>query len=128
MDYDERYTGGTPIEFFDQHGLEIEFIQQIILKLIGDNPFTLYLRDDYDPRFFYLLGLEHLPIRDVNLVDTFKNYDERFTDLMKRMKEEDRKIYSVEDVVITVAEQTLENLKYPALEDLIAACEKHIQI
>jgi hypothetical protein len=128
LDYDPQYSLDKPIEFFEQYGLEIEIIQKLLAKLLKGSEFTLYLRDDYDPRFFDMLGLEQLQIRDIDVIDKFENYDTRYAEMIRRMQEEKLNLYSIEDVVATIAEQTFDNLKYEDLNDLLAVCRKQIQI
>ncbi len=123
--FDKQFTNGVPREYFEYYGLEPHLVKEIVTTLIGQNEFVFYLREDYDPRFFNMLELDQVKIRDIGLVDNFKTYEERHNEILKRIEQQQFDMYSVEHIIETVAQQTYENLKYQNMDELLTMCRDH---
>ncbi len=124
-EYEQHYGGGKPLSYFYENGISLGNLKTILTKLIGNSEVILCLRDDYDPRFFHLLGLNNFIIKSVGLIDNFNNYDERLNELLKRVEIKGMNIYSVEEVVSTLAFQTFDNLKFNDLDLLLKSCKEN---
>ena len=122
LEFDQKFSGGKPLSFFLKEGVAPEAIKIIIEMLTDKSEFLFYLRDDYDPRFLEMLGLDSANARDVALIDSFISYDKRHTEIIRRISQQRLNMYSVEYVVVTLAEQTFDNLKYDNLDDINLNC------
>ena len=121
-EYDQRAGNGQPIEYFEKFGVEVEIIEVIVKQLTDGSDFLFYLRDDYDTRFLNFMGIHDAQMKDISLIDTFNNYDERHQELLTRLKRSKLNMFSVKDVVATLAEQTYDHLKYRSLDEIYSAC------
>ncbi len=114
--YDPSNFGNTPLSFFVENGITIDQVRNALHNLINIQKVVFFLRDVYDPISFKTLGIDYFILEDIDLLDTFKNYDERYAELSKRIETSKMNIYSVEDVVKTAAYQTFDNLQYDNLD------------
>jgi len=120
--FDEKYTNGIPLKYFEVCGLKAESMKVIVTRLTGHSEFIFYLRDDYDTRFLEMLGIDQIKARDIALIDTFNNYEERHSEILKRIKQQQLDMYSARDVVEVLGQQTFDNLKYQSVEELLTVC------
>ncbi|AXQ98996.1 hypothetical protein [Pseudoalteromonas piscicida] len=121
-EYDDRAAQGKPLSYFFENGLELKQIRDSVEKLTAGSEFNFYLREDYDPRFFHFIGFDETNIRNIDHIDTYENYDQRYDEIKRRVHAQNLNMFSIKDVVKVVAEQTFDNLKYQCMSDLMVAC------
>ncbi len=114
--YDPEIYGNTPLSFFYDHGNEPQIIKAAIEKLIGFQKVIFVLNPASDKYSLKQIGCTELIVKDIEEIDTFDHHGDRMQQLIKTIKDSKLNIYSIKDVVQTLAYQTCEKLLYQDLD------------